>query len=154
MAYTLGDMKTKKRLMIVSAICFAAAFILFPIFSSNGLSLKRQATVATETDGSSLITISAFVYRGVYFSPDGPNMARWYYEKIRINGEGEVGSLGSRQGRFFRAGTDFECVGTKFYNRGTLFLDDAGHYMLLSLSKDWGYGSASPAYVNGSYKIR
>ena len=147
-------MKIKKQFAVISAICLVIAFILFPIVRPSGLSLRRQATITAEADGGRLIEIRAYVYRGVYFSPDGPTWARWYYEKIRLRGKGEAGSLGSRHGHYFHAGSDFACIGTKFYDSGTLFLDDAENYMSLSVSKRWGYASDASAYVNGGYNLR
>lgn len=150
-------MRTAKRRLIVSALCvgvFFILFLLFPLVRPQGIPLKRQATISKEADGTQLIKVSAFVYRGVYFSPDGPNMARWYYETIRLKGKGEEGYLGGRRGHYFQAGNDFDCVGTKFYNSGTLFLDDAAEYMSVRISKEWGYASASAAYVNGHYDLR
>ena len=142
-----------KKLYVIIGCCLGVAFLGFPWLRPQGITLKREGTLQRERDGSLLIRLSAFVYRGVWFSPDGPTTARWYYETIKITGQGAEVHSGARNGQSYSAGTDFLCIGSRFYDSGSLFLDNSGSFARVYLVKKWTSERESLAYVNGAYQL-
>ncbi|MES9868699.1 MAG: hypothetical protein ABW149_03230 [Sedimenticola sp.] len=125
--------------------------LLFPMYQPQGVSLERNIGFIGNERNKKLIKLNAHVFRGVWFSPDGGVTHRKYYETFHITGEGDQAIINGIEGTSYQVDENIQCIGTRYYDSGTVFVSNDQNTIIVSISKNW-YGNFEQAYVNGIYQ--